>query len=585
MKPTCPLVSLALLLWGTAVPCRADEPPAALAGKVRTVLELNCYRCHGQNGSNEGGFDYVLDFPKLIGKKVIPGNPGKSRLLRRMQADEMPPEDEKQRPSKADIALVKQWIEAGAPAPAKAVAKARAFKGVKEVLTAIRDHLRQAPPEDRPYLRYFTLAHLHNLPADKIQDGDLPIYRAALSKLINSLSWQHRIVVPEAVDPEQTVLVIDLRQLDWDKPRLWQEILKQYPYGLKHDRYPEDRAVNELAREVYELAGTDLPFVRADWFIAAASRPPLYHTMLQLPHTAAELEHRLKVDVIDNFQRGTLARSGFAKSGVSEHNRLVERHAGLHGAYWKSYDFKSSDGVGNLQRFPLGPRFTDHPLPRQAFEHDGGEIIFNLPNGLQGYMLVNGQDRRIDAGPVEVVNDSKKRSGTPVIVNGLSCMSCHARGMITDFQDDVREGTAVKGEALDKVRQLYPKHDAMTKLLKEDEERFLQALDKAIGPFLKTGASKDTPAGDFPEPITAISKWYLLQVLGPDEVACELGLTDGKELQGAVRANRRLRELGLGPLAQNGVIKREVWESLKGFVSPFQEAARELERGTPKRFQ
>ena len=64
-----------------------------------------------------------------------------------------------------------------------------------------------------------------------------------------------------------------------------------------------------------------------------------------------------------------------------------------------------SEGTGNLFRFPLGPAFADNPFPNQAFEHAGGEIIFNLPNGLQGYLLVDAKGDRIDAGPIDIVGD------------------------------------------------------------------------------------------------------------------------------------------------------------------------------------
>src|SRR5262245_23334617 len=128
--------------------------------------------------------------------------------------------------------------------------------------------------------------------------------------------------------------------------------------------------------------------------------------------TARDLERKLGVYVADNFKRDKLARAGFTASGVSGQNRMVERHESPYGAYWKSYDFKSNAGRGNLFRFPLGPAFAGNPYADQAFAHDGGEIIFNLPNGLQGYLLVNGKDGRIDEGPVEVVSDSLKTSGT-----------------------------------------------------------------------------------------------------------------------------------------------------------------------------
>ena len=63
-------------------------------------------------------------------------------------------------------------------------------------------------------------------------------------------------------------------------------------------------------------------------------------------------------------------------------NRVVERHASRYGAYWKSYDFAGNTGTQNI--------FT-HPLD---FTQDGGEIIFNLPNGLQGYLIVDASGER-----------------------------------------------------------------------------------------------------------------------------------------------------------------------------------------------
>src|SRR5262249_44240885 len=158
------------------------------------------------------------------------------------------------------------------------------------------------------------------------------------------------------------------------------EVVKAYPYGLTH-RKSSQQELRELAQEVYDLADSDLPYLRGDWFVATASRPPLYHTLLGLPTQAQALEQRLEVNVVQDFLRGKLARAAFLTSGVSKQNRLVDRHEAIHGAYWKSYDFKTNEGSGNLLKHPLGPVFADNPFPRQAFEHAGGELIFNLPNG------------------------------------------------------------------------------------------------------------------------------------------------------------------------------------------------------------
>ena len=42
------------------------EPDAELAAKARAVLQSHCYRCHGENGTNEGGFNFVLDRERVF---------------------------------------------------------------------------------------------------------------------------------------------------------------------------------------------------------------------------------------------------------------------------------------------------------------------------------------------------------------------------------------------------------------------------------------------------------------------------------------------------------------------------------------
>jgi hypothetical protein len=358
-------------------------------------------------------------------------------------------------------------------------------------------------------------------------------------------------------------------------------VSKHYPYGLKLDGQGNG-ALRAVAAEAYRLSGSDLPALRSDWFVAAATRPPLYHTILDLPDTDAKLETLLRVDVNENFLRDKLTRAGFAKSGVSSQNRLIERHEAAYGAYWKSFDFKTNDGTGNLFRFPLGPAFKDNPFTDQVFAHAGGELIFHLPNGLQGYLLVDDKGKRIDEGPTEVVSDTNKSSGTVVIVNGLSCMVCHKHGMIRDgFKDEVRDGAGVAGAAREKVQRLHRTADDFTALMKDDENRFLAALDRTAGRFLKVGPDKDTDIREFTdEPIGRVVRAYHRDLTLQD-AATELGLADAQGLATSIAGNNRLRELGLGPLTSGGTLKRDVWSSVKQRLSPFQRTALELNRGSP----
>src|SRR5947209_8655060 len=116
------LTLLAVLL--AAAPLRA-EPPAALAARAQAILKANCHRCHGRDGALEGGFNYVLDRDKLVARqKVVPGKPDESLLFKRVAAGKMPPEGEEPRPGKDDVAVLRQWIEAGAPAAQPAAARA-----------------------------------------------------------------------------------------------------------------------------------------------------------------------------------------------------------------------------------------------------------------------------------------------------------------------------------------------------------------------------------------------------------------------------------------------------------------------------
>jgi serine/threonine-protein kinase len=508
---------------------------------------------------------------------LVLGKPDDSYIWQRAGVDrDMPPDDGSERPSDQELEILRRWIEANAPMPGR---PPRPFRSERDVLVAIQGHLNAANPASRPFLRFFTFTNLFNN-HQFVSDFEMRLYRAALSKLVNSLSWQNSIVLPVAIDAEQTVFVVDLRDLGWDNNDLWKQILKVYPYGLKFDRSP-DRELADIAADVYRLASSDLPYVRADWFIANASRPPLYETMLELPTEAKELEKKLSVDTQADFQRSKLMRAAFATSGVSAQNRLVDRHNAVHGAYWRSYDFKSNQGAGNLFRRPLGPKFDGHPFEELAFESDGGEMIFNLPNGLQGYFLTDGAGKRIKEGPIEVVSDSLKTSGTPAIVNGLSCMACHKHGPIR-FKDTVAGSTAVGGDALRKVQELFPKQEIMNKILDEDEDRFLRSLAKAVGPFLQVGDDQGKDIRAFPEPVSAIAVQYGKDISAV-EAAFELGLPGPEALQSRIQSNPQLRAMGLAPLAQGEAIKRETWQSLEEFLSQFHRASIELQLGTPHR--
>ena len=250
--------------------------PPALAGGARDQLAVKalqgfttyCARCHGGRGDGQaaGGLDCVLDRDALVARKlVVPGKPGDSPLLARLERHSEPPRGEQPRPTDDEIALVRTWIAAGAPVPEVGSGHGRpsAFVSPSEIERAMFDDLEALPPAERARARYFTLAHLYNrgAPAAELQET-----RGALARLLGHLAATDKTVVPVAIEPTVTVLRVDLDALGWSA-QAWNRVASGDPYALGRGTMRE--------RAVQGATGCDVPAVRADWFVTAASRPPL----------------------------------------------------------------------------------------------------------------------------------------------------------------------------------------------------------------------------------------------------------------------------------------------------------------------
>ncbi len=549
------LALLVVLFWGQASTV-AREQPGELGRQARELLKIYCYRCHGQDGAVEGGMSYILDRDRLVARgKVVPGKAADSPLYRRVATGKMPPPEESPRPNANDIALLKKWIDGGAPSP-EALARPRALLTESDIQRHILADLDKTLARQRRFLRYFSLAPQHNA---GLGSEELRTYRIALTHLLNSLSWHPRITTPRPIDPEGLILRIDLRHYLWDAAT-WDRLLADYPYGLS----PDTAAAR--ACTVYTLSR--LPVIRADWFLATACRPPLYQDLLQLPTSAAELERQLRVDVVQDIQQERVARAGFNGSGVARNNRILERHDSMLGAYWRTYDF---DAVPqnladrdvllpdrrNIFAYPLGPGAGD-----TTFQHAGGEIIFSLPNGLHGFMLVNANGVRVDKAPVAIVSDSRRPDRQ--VETGISCMSCHVHGI--NFKDDqirahiARNPKGFSKADADTIRSLYVPADKMRSLMEEDAERYRKAVEKCGGRIGRTA------------PIATLTMHYEAD-MDLTAAAAEIGLSPEEfrtRLSEAVNLSRNL-----GPLATpGGTVHRPVW------VQAFADLARSLNLGT-----
>ena len=503
-----------------------------LAQEAYAVFQQSCLGCHGAHGAFTE--DLIIDRAALIaGGTVVPRNPDASEFLTRLI------EDTPAKPrmpwglpalSADAVQTIRLWIQAGAPD--WEVQYDVNFITPDAMLDTIQSHLETLSTFDRPSARYFTLTHLYN--AGESPEA-LNAYQIALSKLVNSLSWGFEVINPTPIDAQATIFYIDLRHYEWDvRNEAWTQIERAYPYNIAFD--PETQAgLLEKLTQLKTETGSTVPFVHVDWFLANASLPPLYHDILDLPGTDQALEQQLEVNVrrnIDSAPGIRVWRAGFNDSGVSNNNRVVERHTSRYGAYWKSYDFAGSVGPQNI--------FT-HPL---NFRHDGGEVVFNLPNGLQGYYISDASGNRIDEAPTTIV--SNPAASNPAVRNGLSCIGCHTEGMKT-FEDEVRADIMklpdgqVKAQGL----RLYVEQAVMDALVAEDTERYRTALERTGGVF-----------GGI-EPVHRFYEEFQVPV-DAAHAAAAVGLETELFLQ-EIRDKQSLRDLGLSGLLENGDVSRDAW--------------------------
>ena len=504
-----------------------------IAQQAYGIIQQNCINCHGLHGPFTE--QLVIDSaPGLVATgTVVRGNPDASEFYNRLLG---PTGNGAQMPfnlpplSPAAIATIRQWIQAGAPS--WETQHDVNFITTDTILTAMQRHLVSLDAFSRPFARYFTTTHLYN--AGESLEA-LGAYQVALSKLVNSLSWGFSVINPIPIDTQGTIFYIDLRDYEWDIRDVWTRIEQAYPYAVAFNATTQSSLLTKLT-QLREAMNCEVPFVYADWFLATASLPPLYHDILDLPATDRELERKLGIDVVRNLQSAPgsrVWRAGLNESSVSNNNRVVERHRSPHGAYWKSYDFAGSTGTKNI---------LTHPL---SFTHDGGEIIFNLPNGLQAYYISDDSGNRIDVAPTEIV--SNQAASDPAVRNGLSCIGCHTEGM-KEFEDDVRGFVEqVENPTFDKdqVLRLYVEKSVMDTYIERDKQHYKAALEETGGVF---GGIEPVHRffEEFQDPLDAS---YAAAAVGL-ETSAFLAEIDKKS---------SLQNLGLAGLLDGGNVQRDAW--------------------------
>lgn len=365
--------------------------------------------------------------------------------------------------------------------------------------------------------------------------------------------------------------------------RIWERILHGNVEGAVQqgtippyiDGFKGTRKTN-AAGEYVDIDGFE--WVETAQLIYTITRPDVYNSIMTLPMYADEMERNLEVDISDGMDSYDYMVTFDA---ITVDSRLLWRaKRSGDGWYWKTWDVFTGqldgrdrsifDVYSNGQediRFPFWanpiPKFVHwrenradttswsfvatlaqpfgnttsecDPQPNfsgidgfyncQHFDGSGGlqqsasEIIFDLPNGLQGYYLTGGfNQRRVDAF-TNIVRDPRiitdaaddiayatgysytrpgggffGRQGDPRLNVGSSCIGCHAGGMnrtnndLRDWLDNSPDrlpkgkygvdGWINDTNTVARVKELYPTNEWFKETIEKDRKGFLDAIGK-----------------------------------------------------------------------------------------------------------
>jgi serine/threonine-protein kinase len=175
-------------------------------------------------------------------------------------------------------------------------------------------------------------------------------------------------------------------------------------------------------------------------------------------------------------------------------------------------------------------------------------VIFNLPNGLQGYFQSDANGNRLDSASTKIVTD--KFAADQAVRSGLSCIRCHdagVKGLVDAVRSAVTALPDTPGFNKARVLELYAEQAELDAALKEDMERFKKSLLAAL---------ERQPVE---EPLIRVSQRFLDAPLLLSDVAAELGWPDPATLRPILQSPAFTR-LGLAAVGSDGVVRRDTWE-------------------------
>jgi mono/diheme cytochrome c family protein len=457
-------------------------------GQIENILETECGACHGSQLTEltaRAGMNFIDNIDELVkDQKILPGDPEGSPIIQKMRSGAMPPANEGyDRVSDQQIDIVAGYIDdiSNFPGAKPTTCTDNPPVNFDEIFQDISEDLNDQEDDDQPFIRYVSLQNI--AAAGICTDTSMDLDRQALTKMVNMLSIETRVVKPEPVNSEQTLFRIDIRDLQWDREitvngetfaDVWEAIVDANEYAIPF--------VGDDADDVKIDAATDVPFQFLYPMLDSATIGNLYYAIIDVD-VAQSLDvfvsDVLDIDVQANLDEEELIRAGTTRSRISRQDRLIEGHeiGARQGVYYQSFDF-ADDQNESIFQDPFG------------FNEGGREAIFTLPNGMLAYLIADENGNLVEDSDILLDNSQNNFRA----VTSVSCSNCHVAGFIP-VKDEVREvvennaivllqdGT-INQEQLEQLRNVYLEPEDFQRRIEEDSNTFyLDALRAAALPL------------------------------------------------------------------------------------------------------
>ncbi|MBI3721427.1 MAG: DUF1549 domain-containing protein, partial [Fimbriimonas ginsengisoli] len=245
--------------------------PANLVDAVRPVLSANCFGCHGQDPRTRKA---KLRLDTLEGQRtnevVVPGNPGKSELIRRIDTanadDLMPPPDSHRTLTGEQKTLLRRWVSQGALWPSHwafappirpVVPKGRWARGSNPIDDFIRarlarDSLKPAPEADRITLIRRVTLDLIGLPPTPdevdafVADAEPRAYERLVERLLASPHYGERMALPW-LDAARYADSNGFQQDGDTQQHVWRDwVVRALNHNMPFDRFTIEQLAGDL---------------------------------------------------------------------------------------------------------------------------------------------------------------------------------------------------------------------------------------------------------------------------------------------------------------------------------------------------